>query len=131
MLPRNSKNRPIWSHRPTMPMMLRLNVISVALQCYVMKLNALLLFSNGPIPAPFCLFLSFSCYNFNNTNWIKQRWCAWDLNPGLQDGRRRRNHQAMAAACDAMLCNEIKCNAIKVMFDKETKFHREREISFV
>ena len=24
---------------------------------------------NGPIPASFCLFSSFSLYNFNNTNW--------------------------------------------------------------
>ena len=27
----------------------------------------------------------------------KHRWCAWDSNPGPQDGRRRRNHRAMAA----------------------------------
>ena len=27
----------------------------------------------------------------------KHRWCAWDLNPGPQDGRHRRNHGAMAA----------------------------------
>ena len=26
----------------------------------------------------------------------KHRWCAWDTNPGPQDGRRRRNHGAMA-----------------------------------
>ena len=44
----------------------------------------------------FCLFLLFSCYNFN-TNWKKHRWCAWDLNPGPQDGSCRRNHGAMAA----------------------------------
>ena len=44
----------------------------------------------------FVLFSVFSCYNFN-TNWKKRRWCAWDLNPGSQDGRRRRNHGAMAA----------------------------------
>ena len=51
---------------------------------------------SGPIPASFCLFSFFSCYNFN-TNWKKHRWCAWDSNPGPQDGRRRRNHRAMAA----------------------------------
>ena len=51
---------------------------------------------NGPIPAYFCLFSLFSCYNFN-TNWKKHRWCAWDSNPGMQDGRCRRNHRAMAA----------------------------------
>ena len=28
----------------------------------------------------------------------KHRWCAWDSNPGPQDGRRRRNHVAVAAA---------------------------------
>ena len=51
---------------------------------------------NGPIPASLCLFLFFSHYNFN-TNWKKHRWCAWDLNPGPQDGRRRQNQGAMAA----------------------------------
>ena len=39
------------------------------------------------------LFKTFShsniIYNFNNK---KRRWCAWDLNPGPQYGRRRPNH---------------------------------------
>ena len=52
---------------------------------------------NGPIPASFCLFSLFSRYNFNNTNWKKRRWCAWDSNPGPQDGRCRRKQGAMAA----------------------------------
>ena len=39
-----------------------------------------------------CLFLYFSHYNFNHTNWRKHSWCAWYLNPGLQDGRRRQNN---------------------------------------
>ena len=43
----------------------------------------------------FWLFLFFSHYNFN-INWKKHRWCAWDSNPGLQDGRHRRNHGAIA-----------------------------------
>ena len=30
---------------------------------------SLIFFINGPIPAPFWLFSSFSHYNFNNTNW--------------------------------------------------------------
>ena len=50
---------------------------------------------NGPIPASFCLFSSFSHYNFNN--WKKHRWCAWDSNPGPQDGRCRRIHWAVVA----------------------------------
>ena len=36
--------------------------------------------------------------NIGNTidyKWKKQRWCAWDPNPGLQDGRFRRIHWAM------------------------------------
>ena len=36
-------------------------------------------------------------YNLYNINWKKHSWCAWDLNPGWQDGRRRRIHWAMAA----------------------------------
>ena len=31
----------------------------------------------------------------------KHRWRAWDSNPGPQDGRRRRNHGAMAATPDS------------------------------
>ena len=68
--------------------------------CHISNLMAkkLVFFKkNGPIPASFCLFLSFSRYNFNNSNWKKRRWCAWDSNPGPQDGRRRQNHGAMAA----------------------------------
>ena len=57
-------------------------------------------FKNGPIPASFCLFLFFSCSNFN-TNWKKHRWCAWDSKPGPQDGRCRQNHGAMAATPDS------------------------------
>ena len=54
------------------------------------------LFLYGPIPASFLFIFVFSHYNFN-TNWLKHRWCAWDSNLGPQDGRRRRNHGAMAA----------------------------------
>ena len=56
--------------------------------------RVLCIFKNVPIPASFCLFSSFTHHNFNNTNWKKHRWSAWDLNPR----RRRRYHGAMAAA---------------------------------
>ena len=50
----------------------------------------------------------FSHYNFNNTNWEMCWWCAWDLNPGPQDGRRRRDHGAMAATpASTILINSI------------------------
>ena len=52
---------------------------------------------NGPILASFCLFTSFSHYNFNN--WKKHSWWAWDSNPGPQDGRRRRNHGTLLCFC--------------------------------
>ena len=59
--------------------------------------NALMgLFLNGPIPASFCIFSFFSHYNFY-TNWKKRRWCAWESNPGPQDGTCRQNHGATAA----------------------------------
>ena len=62
------------------------------------RVRSLFFFKNGPTPASFCLFSSFSRYNFSNTNWKKHRWYAWDTNPRPQNGRRRRNHRAMAAA---------------------------------
>ena len=46
----------------------------------------------------FGLFSSFPHNNFNNTNWIKHRWCAWSSNPWPPDGRRTWLHGAMAAA---------------------------------
>ena len=61
--------------------------------------NALHCFLNGPIPASFCSFSSFSHHNFNNSNWKKHRWCAWDSNLGPQDGRHRWNHLAWFHTC--------------------------------
>ena len=55
----------------------------------------------GPIPASFSfifiLFLFQQQYSFN-FNMKKHKWCASDSNPGPQDGKRRQNHKAMAAA---------------------------------
>ena len=63
-----------------------------------------LFLKNGPIPASFLfIFVLFTfqfkwqIYNLNNINWKKRRWCAWDSNPGPQDGRCRQIHWAMAA----------------------------------
>ena len=92
-----------------------------------------LLFKNEPIPASFCLFLSFSRYNFN-TNWKKCRWCAWDLNPGPQDGRRRRNHWAMAATlnvtCLAIpktsVCESVAITWQSIFDDRLTKTCEQR-----
>ena len=33
------------------------------------------------------------------------RWCAWDSNPGPQDGGRRRNYGAMAATLECSSYN--------------------------
>ena len=47
------------------------------------------------------LFVYFRSFHIpiqmTNINWKKHRWCAWDSNPGRQNGRRRRIHWAMAA----------------------------------
>ena len=67
---------------------------------------------NGSITASFYLLSSFSHYNFNNTNWNKPGWCAWDSNLWPQVGRRRQNHKAMAAAhssADLQRRKWIKC----------------------
>ena len=61
------------------------------------------IFLNGPIPASFWFFRSFNIPNqmtniqFEQYKLKKRIWCAWDMNPGRQDGRCRRNHWAMAA----------------------------------
>ena len=52
---------------------------------------------HGHCPTTNLNIWSFSHYNFNNTNWKKHTLCAWDSNLGPQDGRRRRNHESMAA----------------------------------
>ena len=44
-------------------------------------------FLNGPILASFLFIFIFSTLH-NSINWWKHRWCAWDSNPGWQDGRR-------------------------------------------
>ena len=81
-------------------------------QCHDLEFATI--FLNGPTPASsICLFFLkmgqsrplfqfifvFSIwYNLNsNFNWKKRRWCAWDSNPGRQDGRRKWIHWAMAA----------------------------------
>ena len=59
--------------------------------------KGLLLFfkKNGPIPASFSVY--FRLFNMLQFKLKKRRWCAWDSNPGRQDGRRKRIHWAMAA----------------------------------
>ena len=70
--------------------------------------NNFVLFLNGPSRPLFCLFSSFSHYNFNDTNWKKHRWCVWDSNPLLQYGRHRQYHRAMAAAPVVMISYVLK-----------------------
>ena len=44
------------------------------------------------------IFVFSTRYNLNsNLNWKKHRWCAWESNPGRQDGRRKQIHWATAA----------------------------------
>ena len=43
------------------------------------------------------IFVSFSLQWQIDSEWKKRRWCAWDSNAGLLDGRCRRIHWAMAA----------------------------------
>ena len=38
---------------------------------------------------------------------LKHWWCAWHSNPGLQDSRRRRNHEAMEAIQQFYLFGQI------------------------
>ena len=67
------------------------------LYLYLSRYGWISVFLNGPIPASFCLFSSFSKRHKSNINWLKRWWCAWDSNPGWQDGRHTRIHWAIAA----------------------------------
>ena len=80
---------------------------------YWRTLTFAMFFLNGPIPASFCLFSFFSHSNSNDKYKLKKhRWCAWDSNPGRQDGRRRRIHWAMAAPHAGILCKgNYQCTA--------------------
>ena len=80
---------------------------------------------NEQIPASFCLFLSFSRYNFNTINWKKHRWCAWDLNLGLQDGRRRQN--MIGIRFTSLCCPEFttfNTSLIKLLLYLGLQFHQ-------
>ena len=65
---------------------------------YLFRLETIF-FKMGQSRPLFLFIIVFStCYKLNsNLNWWKHRWCAWDPNPGWQDGRRKRIHWAMAA----------------------------------
>ena len=46
--------------------------------------HCVIIVKNGPFPASFCLFPSFSHSNSKNTKLKKHRWCAWNSNPGCK-----------------------------------------------
>ena len=50
-----------------------------------------------PIFVYFCSLFTWQIENKFDYNWYKHRLCAWDSNPGRQDGKCRRIHWAMAA----------------------------------
>ena len=92
-------------------------IMQLWVNVYALTVSLLNFYKNWPIPASFCLFSFFSCYNFN-TNWKKCRWCAWDSNLGPQDGRRRWNHWAM----ELILLNCIK-SCYYVLLNFHFKYH--------
>ena len=63
----------------------------------------------GPIPVSFSfIFVLFSHqhhlhFQFQQYKLKKRRWWDWDLNPGPQDGSRRRNHGAQIFIRDCLL----------------------------
>ena len=80
----------------------------------------------------FCLFSSFSHYNFNNTNWKKCRWCAWDSNLRPKDYKCRWYHGAMAAAFPLTLLptNQIRLN-LKVCISLQNREMERRKFGSV
>ena len=70
------------------------------------------LFKNGPIPASFSIYFRlFNTLQFK-LKLKKHRWCAWDLNPGQQDGRQKRIHWATAAPLKSdLIVLVVNCSA--------------------
>ena len=72
----------------------QLQAISICF-CY-QEAGSILFLKNGPIRASFLFIFILFLLQFKY-KLKKLSYCAWDLNPGLQDGRRRQNHGAMTA----------------------------------
>ena len=70
---------PSTDHRKTV-----LGLLTFVLRTYspYRQVPKCIVFLMGQSRPLFCLFSFFSSYNFNNTNWKKHWWCAWDSNPG-------------------------------------------------
>ena len=68
------------------------------LQISFIQIFIYLFFFNGQIQSSFLFIFVLFTSQFNNSNWKKHSLCAWDSNRQMQDGRRRQNHRAMAAA---------------------------------
>ena len=71
---------------------------------------------NGQIQAFFVYFCPFLITISIIQIEKKRRWCAWDLKPRPQDGSRRRNHGAMAAARHVIL-GTLLINAYSLLVD--------------
>ena len=97
--------------------------------------NGPILFLNGPNPASFCLFSTFSQHNdkYNTKfDYKKHRWCAWESNPGPQDGRHRWIHWAIAVPkrSNSYLFTPLQKTYFSAftcfVLEKEKAFRRER-----
>ena len=80
--------------------------------CFVIKRTANhlgdtslhLLFKYGPNSASFCSQHNNKYSTQFGCKWKQNRWCAWDSNPGLQNGRSRQIHSARTSQCQRAPC---------------------------
>ena len=86
-------------------MVLRIRYLEIEISVYgkiLQGFQAISFIKNGPIPASFLFIFVLFSLQFQKYKLKKHRYCAWDSNPGPQDGRRRRSHGAMAATKKAI-----------------------------
>ena len=97
LLPKALKSCPKSNKSPNLVTLCLTDVskVSTNLSCPLVN-SFLFLKKNGPIPASFPVFIFVFSTRYN-LNWKKRRWCAWESNPGQQDGRHERIHWATAA----------------------------------
>ena len=71
-----------------------------------LPLEPIALFYNMGQPGLFFVYFVLFTSQFNY-KWKKRRWSACDSNLGLQDGRCRRNHGAMAAPTNSIVSSAV------------------------
>ena len=86
-----------WMHTLYIPSIWYLHLFwSLCRSCNLLH-NLKFVYGPNPVYLLFIFVLFSFQYQIQHHKLKKRKWCAWDSNPGLQDGWQRLKHGAMAA----------------------------------